>query len=331
MKEAVVKPKEAGGEGTEAAPSDSQDFPRPLQQLHGEVVRKLRAVGNPTPELDARLLITRAIADVEGHTLSHAAYILAADRLIAPNTQHRIAALLARRVAGEPVARILGSREFYGRDFEISGAVLDPRPETETLIECVLHYVRAAEIEAPRILDLGTGSGAILLTLLAELPQATGLGTDISEQALAVAQKNARRLGLDGRATFQIANWASGIEERFDVIVSNPPYIPSGVIDSLTPEVRNHDPWLALDGGSDGLAAYRQLLPQLGRCLKATGMIALEVGAGQAHDVAALIKAFDREQQFKISFHQDLAQIERCVVALKCDVFSHHFDILMKP
>jgi release factor glutamine methyltransferase len=194
-----------------------------------------------------------------------------------------------RRLAREPPSRILGAPDPPRRPFPIGPASLDPRPDTETLVDRALGF--AAAQKAPSILDLGTGSSAILVTLLAELPGARGTGTDVSAAALAVAGANARRHGVAGRAHFVAADWCDGVTGRFDLIVSNPPYIPSGDMIGLEPEVRDHDPVLALDGGTDGLDAYRAIAAGAGARLSPGGLMALEIGAGQQDAVAELFVA----------------------------------------
>lgn len=196
---------------------------------------------------------------------------------------------IRRRLAGEPVSLIRGWREFYGRRFIVTADVLDPRPETELLVEQGLAHLPPGG----RVLDLGTGSGCILLSILAERPDATGVGVDLSPAALAIAARNAEALGLTNRATLKRGSWDAEAAESpaFDLVVSNPPYIPAADIAGLDREVRNHDPRLALDGGPDGLAPYR-IIPGLApRLLKPDGWLAFEVGAGQADDVMALMAA----------------------------------------
>lgn len=220
-------------------------------------------------------------------------------------------ALLARRSAHEPLSRILGRRAFHGLDLALNAATLDPRPDTETLVEAVLAHV-AAEVraEAPlRILDLGTGTGAILLALLTQLPQATGLGVDIADEAVHMAAENARHHGLEARAAFRCGDLMAGLADRFDILVSNPPYIPSGEIAGLEPEVRFHDPHLALDGGADGLDFYRRILASLEGNLVPGGLLAFEVGFGQAEAVAGMLAADFTE----IAIRRDLGGIERVV------------------
>lgn len=200
----------------------------------------------------------------------------------------RIEALAQRRERGEPLSRIMGRREFWSLELTVSPDVLDPRPETETLVEAALARMAERRAEALRVLDLGVGSGALLCALLTELPAAQGVGVDRSPAAAGVARANLEALGLAQRAQIRVGDWATGLDGPFDLIVSNPPYIRSGDIAALAPEVRDHDPHLALDGGADGLEAYRGLAPQIARLLAPKGWFLLEVGAGQAEDVAAI-------------------------------------------
>ncbi len=199
---------------------------------------------------------------------------------------------VALRLSGTPVDRIIGSRGFWTLDLTLNAATLSPRPDTETVVEAALAHVRAnPPPHAPRLLDLGTGTGAILLALLSEIPEATGLGIDIAEQAVTMAQHNAGRNGLCVRAQFQVGNWFEGLVGTFDLIVSNPPYIPTHEIACLAAEVRNHDPLLALDGGADGLCAYRIIADGARAFLAQDGAIIVEIGAGQAEDVTAIFAA----------------------------------------
>jgi release factor glutamine methyltransferase len=217
-------------------------------------------------------------------------------------------ALARRRGAGEPVARILCEKEFYGLPFRLAAETLVPRPDTETVVDAVIaDHRRDAAIS---ILDLGTGSGAILVALLRELPRASGVGIDKAENAVATARGNAERNGVGGRATFAEGNWAAGLGGPFDVVVSNPPYIPSGEIPSLPVDVRNHDPHLALDGGGDGLDAIRTILSDLDRVLAADGRAYVEIGFGQAAEVSHIAASTG----FAATFRQDLAGVDRVAV-----------------
>ena len=245
--------------------------------------RRLAAAGIANPALDARLLVIAATG------LSHEALIAAPERMLGDDEARRLDALADRRLAGEPVSRIVAEREFYGRPFTIGPASLDPRPDTETLVERALNFARTKTVPV-EILDLGTGSGAILVTLLAELPEARGTGTDVSAAALDEARRNALRHGVAERARFVSADWCQMVEGRFDLIVANPPYIPSGDLDGLSREVRNHDPLRALDGGEDGLDAYRAIAAGAVPLLAPYGLLAIEIGAGQ-HDAVTAVFA----------------------------------------
>jgi release factor glutamine methyltransferase len=238
-------------------------------------------------ELDARILVGAALGlDLSG-------VIAAAGRPFTSDESIRLEDFTRRRLAGEPVARILGLKEFWGLPLELSAATLVPRPETETVVELALEMLRAAPHpdRRLRIADIGTGSGAILLALLSELPDADGFGTDISVAALRTASANAARLGLAPRAVFVACDHAAALSGPFDLIVSNPPYIRSAEIASLATEVRDHDPHRALDGGTDGLDAYRALVPQAARLLAHGGALVVEAGHGQSGDIQGLMTA----------------------------------------
>lgn len=199
----------------------------------------------------------------------------------------RFESLVGRRAAREPMAFLRGRQGFWTLDLEVSGATLIPRPDTETLIEAAL-AARPDRAAVRRILDLGTGSGALLLAALTEFPDAWGLGLDVVPAAVALAARNARAAGLDRRAVFAAGSWVAPLAGQFDLVLANPPYIPSGDIAVLMPEVARHEPGSALDGGGDGLDAYRAILPDLGRVLAPGGVAVLELGAGQAERVTAL-------------------------------------------
>ncbi|MGB0571680.1 MAG: peptide chain release factor N(5)-glutamine methyltransferase [Alphaproteobacteria bacterium] len=242
---------------------------------------RLRAVDADSPDLDARVLLRQ----VTGH---EDAWLIANPEAEIDRTALQVyAELLERRERREPISQIVGEREFWSRSFRVTGDVLTPRPDTETLIETVLG--RVENRNAPlRILDLGTGSGCIALTLLAECPNATALGVDASPAALEVAAANAEALGLSDRIEWRETDWCEGIEGLFDVIVSNPPYIARYELKHLDPEVREFEPNMALDGGADGMAAYRRIIPSLKRLAADRPIIAFELGQGQARGVAAL-------------------------------------------
>lgn len=275
--------------------------PEALKPLLERATRRLAEAGCETPQLDARLLLQGATG------LTREEMILDPLRPVTPEQVTRFLGFIARRETREPVSRILGEREFYGRCFHVTPDVLDPRPDTETLIEAAL----AMMPEAARILDLGTGSGAIAVTLLAERPEATGTATDVSPAALAVAKANAERNGVLPRLTLVEGSWFSPVTGRFDVIASNPPYIPQADIAGLSPDVRNFDPRLALVGGVDGLDPYRAIASGAAAHLAEGGHVLVEIGAGQAEDVEAIFAA----SGFRLeSRHSDLGGHLRCLV-----------------
>jgi release factor glutamine methyltransferase len=254
-----------------------------IEQARRAVSAAFRAAGIETPELDARILAGDALA------LDHAGLAAAAARPLREVEAARISASAARRLAGEPVARILGRREFWGLPLIVSPAVLVPRPDTETVVELALSLV-GDDRRPLRIADLGTGSGAILLALLSELPSACGVGTDLAADALDVARANARNLDLGARAAFLRGDYGSALAGPFDLVVSNPPYIASGEIETLGVEVRDHDPRHALDGGADGLDAYRAIAADARRLI-GQGHLVVEIGAGQQVDVGRVFAA----------------------------------------
>jgi release factor glutamine methyltransferase len=264
-----------------------------------------------TAELDARILVGAVLGlDLTG-------LIAAANRALASDESKRLDDLARRRLAGEPVARLLGYKEFWGLRLRLSAATLVPRPDTETVVELALEILRARpHREKPwRIADIGTGSGAILLALLSELPRACGFGTDISAAALRTAHANAIHLELADRADFIACEYAAALTGPFDLIVSNPPYIRSAEIGQLATEVRDHDPHQALDGGTDGLDAYRALIPQAARLLAPGGALVVEAGQGQSGDVRDLMTSAGLTVRGPAK--ADLAGIHRAVAGLK--------------
>jgi release factor glutamine methyltransferase len=247
---------------------------------------QLRSAQLDEAELDARILLG-AVVDLDLTGL-----IAQAARLLTEAEAARLAQHAQRRIAGEPVARLLGTREFWGMPFRLSEATLVPRPDTETVVELALEIFRERKIShRPRIADIGTGSGAILLALLHEIPDAFGVGTDLSLSALGTARANAAALGLADRAAFVACSYAAALSGPFDLIVSNPPYIPSAEIPKLSVEVREHDPHLALDGGNDGYDAYRALIPQAAERLAPGGALIVEAGQGQARNIETMMRA----------------------------------------
>lgn len=274
-----------------------------LQEMIRRAQLQLTQAGVDNPILDTRLLFAHALG------CDRAALTANPERLLSDDEIATLSALITRRANREPVGRILGTREFWGLPFCLNEATLEPRPDSETLIEAALNCTKMTG--APHsILDLGTGTGCLLLALLHEWPHATGLGIDQSECACRQAEENAQRLGLEDRASFLQSDWFSNVTNRFDMIVSNPPYIPDADIDFLQPEVKVFDPLAALDGGADGLDPYRIIIPMLKNFLPPSGHVLFEVGAGQAGDVAHLMEI----SGFKnIQTHKDLGGIDRVV------------------
>jgi release factor glutamine methyltransferase len=267
------------------------------------------SAGIDSAELDARLLAGAVL------NLDLTGLISEASRKLTRDESNRLEALGVRRLKGEPVARILGQKEFWGLPFKVSPATLVPRPDTETVVELALERVREMPQRRLRIADLGTGTGAILLALLHELPDAFGVGTDISLAALQTARSNAAGLGLAPRAAFVACDYATPLAPSLDLIVSNPPYVCSSEIGGLATEVRDHDPRAALDGGLDGLDAYRTLIPQAARLLAPGGALVVEGGKGQSGPIAALMTAAGLAPQG--AGKADLAGILRAVAAVK--------------
>jgi release factor glutamine methyltransferase len=254
-----------------------------------------------TPALDARLLLQHVTG------LSQADLIARSDEPVSDANTKAFRALVERRARHEPVSRIIGAREFYGRQFEVTPDVLDPRADTEVLIEAALALL--PQDKPLRLLDLGTGSGIIAITLLAERPIATALAIDVSDQALEAARRNAAQNGVTLET--KGGSWFEGVEGTFDAILSNPPYIETSDIAGLSRDVRDHDPHVALDGGEDGLQCYRVIASQAGQHLKPSGFVAVEIGAGQADDVVEIF----RQNGFVCrSTHRDLAGHTRCLV-----------------
>ena len=271
-----------------------------------EFAAKFEAAGLDSPRLDARILVAYVLAMEPSDTFSKA------DESVAASAKKDAEILVQRRLAHEPVSRIVGMREFWGLEFSLAPETLDPRPDTETLVAAALELKPQFADTPIRVLDLGTGTGCILLAILSEWPDARGVGVDISEGAVTAAAANAARLGLAARAEFKTGNWADGITGVFDIVVSNPPYIADGERSQLSAEVAEFDPPAALFGGIDGLSAYRDMLPSARRIIAPGGRLIIEIGSEQAAAVTELLgpAGFKIEAQKK-----DLAQIVRCLVA----------------
>jgi release factor glutamine methyltransferase len=275
----------------------------------GSALRHLRdafsKAGVETPELDARLLLEWATG------ADRLAVLTSPARMIDASQAARLQDAMTRRLAHEPVHRIIGRRGFYGLEFELSPETLEPRPDTECLVELVLRHLRGREEEALSLLDLGTGTGIIAVSLLAHLPNARAMATDISPGALETCGHNAEVNGVLSRLTCVQSNWFDAVEGRFDMIVSNPPYIPTGIIGTLSSEVREFDPARALDGGADGLDAYRALADGAAAHLADNGFIALEIG----HDQRASVSRIFEDSGFELlEAAQDLGGNDRALL-----------------
>lgn len=271
-----------------------------------DIARRFRHVGIDTPDLDARILVGHALG------LDLTALVRAGNRRLEAGEIGRIERLAARRLGREPVSRITGAKEFWGLPFKITPDVLVPRPETETVVAQALAAIdrAGARSRALRIADLGVGSGAIMIALLTELPNAAGIGTDRDTAALALARENARRLGVGSRATFAACDFGAAVAQGCDLVVTNPPYVCTDDIAGLDPDVREFDPRGALDGGRDGLAAYRIIAAHAAHILRPGGHLVAEIGRGQGPGVTALFAAAGLGD---IGTAPDLAGVERTV------------------
>lgn len=279
-------------------------LPHTLGELYKAMKMTMSEAGILTAELDARLILDERCCIDWSRIISDPGYILNDDDM------NVIAKDLAQRLNGKPLSKIYNKREFWGLEFEVNDDVLDPRPDSETIIDTALKlYTKDAPL---RILDMGTGTGCLLIALLSEFPDANGMALDVSDKALAVAKRNAIRHNVDKRAVFLQSDWFEGLddEERFDLIVSNPPYIRESVIPELEPEVRDFDPILALDGGADGLQAYKKIFSTISHYLNPQGTGLFEIGYDQKEDVMRL----GRESRFsRVNVHPDLAGQPRVV------------------
>ena len=282
-------------------------MPSTLGSLLAHVRRTLTDAGLPDAALDARLLIEHVTAT------SRTDAVTDPDREVPAGQVAAVLAALDRRIGGEPIHRIIGSREFYGLNLRLSAETLEPRPDTEALVDLVLPLVRAVAGRhgACTILDMGTGTGAIALALLSEEPRATAVASDISADALATASANANMTGNAGRFTTVRSDWYQAIEGRFHIIVSNPPYIASREIEFLEREVRDHDPLAALDGGPDGLDPYRAIAAGARHYLREDGHVAVEVGYDQADAVRAI---FEKHGLVFVASRHDLGGHERALL-----------------
>jgi release factor glutamine methyltransferase len=275
-----------------------------LGSILAEAATALSKVGFEEPRRRARRLVAASLELCPTELLGHQ------ERALERHQTDRLRWMLGRMIEGEPLSRILGVREFWGLGFSLSTDTLDPRPESETLVEALL--TRITNRRAPHtFLDLGTGTGCLLLALLSEFHGATGIGVDISEKAVATARANAATLGLADRTRFCVCDWGSGLSGRFTAIVANPPYVRTAALADLPPEVGRYDPRRALDGGEDGLVAYRMIGSDLPALLTPGGVFVAEVGAGQARAVAAIFKG---RGLIIDGIERDLGGVERCIV-----------------
>ncbi|MEA2840157.1 MAG: release factor glutamine methyltransferase [Methylobacteriaceae bacterium] len=272
---------------------------------HHRAAALLADAGIETPKRDARVLLCQA-ADID-----HAALLRDPDARLGEEAAARLQAFVERRLQREPVSRILGRREFWDLSLRITPDVLDPRADTETLVAAALETLRDRRSDPLRILDLGTGSGALLCALLSEFPRALGIGVDQQEPACRIARENLAACGLAGRGAVLRGDWGAALAGGFDLVVANPPYIASGAIGALAPEVRDHDPRAALDGGPDGLAAYRALAADLGRLSAPDGVAIVEIGHDQAESAPA---CFRQAGWGSISLKRDLENQPRALI-----------------
>jgi release factor glutamine methyltransferase len=278
-----------------------------VRTLLNDAQQRLALAGVEGPLRDARLLL-QAASDIPIAT-----QIAFPERIVDEDAIARFEEFVGRRADRQPVAHILGRREFWSLDFIVTRYTLVPRPDSETLVQAVLDRIENRKARLS-LLDFGTGTGCLLLALLHELPNATGLGIDISPDALDVAIENAVRLGLRDRAQFRLRNWGRALAPFYDIVISNPPYIATDEIRTLQPEVSSFEPSIALDGGSDGLEAYRKLAPAAARLVKVGGLVAFEVGMGQADSVIEIGHA---ARLLHIATANDLAGVPRCVLFRK--------------
>ncbi|RCK21867.1 modification methylase HemK [Thalassospira profundimaris] len=282
-----------------------------LGTLMAEGVAALNEAGIENARMDVRILLARA-AGVDGGRIS-----AWPEDEVAADKEALFRDMIARRSGHEPVGRILGERDFWRHTFKLAPETLEPRPDSETLVEWAIDFVE--DNDAPRIVDFGTGTGCLLLSTIGDLPGSSGIGLDISEGAVACARENARALDLDGQVEFRVSDWDSALDDReradgFDLVISNPPYITRDEMETLSPEVQKFDPRIALTDEGDGLAAYRVLSQVAFDLAKPGGFVIFEIGRGQEKDVGQLLV----EAGFVgVEYREDLGGIVRCVAAKK--------------
>jgi release factor glutamine methyltransferase len=274
-----------------------------LSELQKKITKTLLDGGIKTNSLDARIILK------ETFNFDEKELIMNSDILISTSKVNEVKKILSRRLKGEPVSKIFRKRDFYDSTFLISDDVLDPRPETELIIDIANKYI--SENNYKSFIDLGTGSGCIILSILKENKNIKGLGLDISLNAINIAKKNSSRLELENHAMFLVSDWFSSVKETYDLIISNPPYISSGEIETLSKGVKNYDPLISLDGGQDGLKCYREIAKDVNRIINKNGMVILEIGCNQAEDV---IKIFEKNKFKFLNKVIDINGLDRILI-----------------
>ena len=274
-----------------------------LSELQKNITKTLLDAGIKTNSLDARIILK------ETFNFDEKELIMNSDILISKSKVNEVKKILSRRLKGEPISKIFRKRDFYDSTFLISDDVLDPRPETELIIDIANKYI--SENNYKSFIDLGTGSGCIILSILKENKNIKGLGLDISLNAINIAKKNSSRLELENHAMFLVSDWFSSVKETYDLIISNPPYILSGEIGTLSKGVKNYDPLISLDGGQDGLKCYREIAKDVNRIINKNGMVILEIGCNQAEDV---IKIFEINKFKFLNKALDINGLDRILI-----------------
>ena len=271
-----------------------------LSELQKKITKILAEGGIETNSLDARIIL-REIFNFDEKEL-----ILNSDLILSESKISKVQKIITRRLNLEPVSKIFGKRDFYNSTFSISDDVLDPRPETENIVEIANNFILEKGYES--FIDLGTGSGCIILSILKENKNLTAVGVDISIDAINIAKKNSKDMNLEKRSSFLVSNWLSSIYSSYDLIISNPPYIPSDEIITLSKTVKNFDPLISLDGGQDGLECYKEIAQDINRVINKNGRVILEIGYNQAHDV---IKIFESKEFKLLKIYNDINGLNR--------------------
>lgn len=271
-----------------------------LSELQKKITKILAEGGIETNSLDARIIL-REIFNFDEKEL-----ILNSDLILSESKISKVQKIITRRLNYEPVSKIFGKRDFYNSIFSISNDVLDPRPETENIVEIANNFILEKGYES--FIDLGTGSGCIILSILKENKNLTAVGVDISLDAINIAKKNSKDMKLERRSSFLVSNWLSSIYSSYDLIISNPPYIPSDEIITLSKTVKNFDPLISLDGGQDGLKCYKEIAQDINRVINKNGRVILEIGYNQAHDV---IKIFESKEFKLLKIYNDINDLNR--------------------